>query len=97
MGTPELSILVLNLIIIVVSYRSIYPKLAGDDIKKISLLDVLSSAFALLVVGLKYWDTSYDFNLFIYNTNWFWFTLLSYFLIEAPFIFWYIKKYHLKP
>ena len=96
MESPELSILALNLIIVLVSYLSIYPKLAGDDLKKITFLDILSSGFALLVVGLNYWSSGHEFNILINNVNWFWFTLISYFVIEVPVMLWYFKKQNVK-
>jgi len=96
MESAELSIVTLNLVVISMAYLSIYPKLAGSDLKKITLLDTLLSGFALLVVGLTYWDSSYQFNLFTYNSNWFWFTLISYFTMEIPFVLWYIRKQKIK-
>ena len=96
MESPELSILALNLIIVLVSYLSIYPKLAGNDLKKITFLDILSSGFALLVVGLNYWGSGHEFNILINNVNWFWFTLISYFLMEVPVMLWYFKKQNVK-
>lgn len=96
MESAELSIVTLNLVVISMAYLSIYPKLAGNDLKKITLLDILLSGFALLVVGLTYWDSNYQFNLFTYNSNWFWFTLISYFTMEIPFVLWYIRKQKIK-
>lgn len=96
MESAELSIIALNLVIISMAYLSIYPKLAGNDLKKITLLDILLSGFALLVVGLTYWKSSYEFNLLTYSSNWFWFTLTSYFIIEIPFILWYIRNQKMK-
>jgi len=92
MDSPELSILLLNLVIILVAYLSIYPKLAGDSLNKISVYDLFVSAFSLLVVGLHYWGSGHEFNLFIMNVNWVWFTLITYGLIEIPILIWYIKK-----
>ena len=96
MESPELLILALNLIIVLVSYLSIYPKLAGDDFKKITFLDTLSSGFALLVVGLHYWGSGHEFNLLVNDVNWFWFTLVSYLVIEIPVMLWYFKKQNVK-
>jgi hypothetical protein len=93
MESAELSVLALNFVIISMTYLSIYPKVAGDNLKKIAVLDILLSSFALLVVGLTYWGINYEFNLLTYRTNWFWFTLTSYLIIEIPFMLWYIKKY----
>jgi hypothetical protein len=96
MFTPELMIILLNLVIVFVAYVSIYPKLAGDDMVKISMYDVLLSLFALLVVGMKFWGQGYEFNVLMGQVNWFWFTLISYFVLEVPFAIWYIKRTGIK-
>ena len=96
MDSPELAIILLNLIIVLVAYLSIYPKLAGNNFNKISFYDIFASGFALLVVGLNYWGSGYEFNLLISNTNWFWFTLIIYGLIEIPIMVWYFKKQKVK-
>lgn len=92
MESPELSIILLNFIIILVAYFSIYPKLAGNNFNKISFYDLFASGFAFLVVGLNYWGTGHEFSLLMFNTNWFWFTLVTYGAIEIPIMVWYFKK-----
>jgi len=96
MDSPELSILLLNLIIILVAYLSIYPKVAGNSFNKISFYDCFASGFALLVVGLHYWGSGHEFNLLISSANWFWFTFLTYGAIEIPIMIWYFKKQKVK-
>lgn len=96
MTSPELAIILLNLVIVLVAYFSIYPKLAGNDFYKISLYDLLTSSFALFVVGYHYWGSAQEFNLFLFSTNWFWFTLLTYAVIEIPIMVWYFKKQKVK-
>lgn len=96
MDSPEFAIILLNLFIILVAYFSIYPKLAGNNFNKISFYDLFASGFAFLVVGVNYWESGYQFNLLITNTNWFWFTLVIYGAIEIPIMFWYFKKQKVK-
>lgn len=93
MDSAELPIILLNFIIILVAYLSIYPKLAGNNFNKISFYDLFTSAFALLVVGLNYWGSGHEFSLLFTNTNWFWFTLVTYGAIEIPIAVWYFKKH----
>lgn len=94
--TPELAVILLNLVIIAVAYGSVYPKLAGNSFQRISICDMGASALALLIVGSKYWGSGAEFNLLIADVNWFWFTLLSYFVLELPAVVWYFKKYGVK-
>ena len=93
---PEMTIIILNIIIVLVAYLSIYPKLAGENLTKISFYDLLTTCFILSVVGYRYWEAGYEFNLLFGSVNWFWFTLVTYTLIEMPMFFWYLKKHKVK-
>ncbi|GIU20235.1 MULTISPECIES: hypothetical protein [unclassified Shewanella] len=93
MGMAELSIIGLVLAVVVLGYFSIYPKLAGNDFNKISLCDIASSSFVMILVGLKYWGSGYDFSLLFFSANWFWFTFIVYAVIEVPIAVWYFKKH----
>ena len=88
----ELMIIGLNLVVILVAYLSIYPKLAGRDINKVSFYDIFVSGFVMLLVGAKYWDSGVEFNLLFGTVNWVWFTLVTYLLIEIPVMIWYFTK-----
>lgn len=78
--------------IILLAYSSVYPKLAGLDVNKVAWLDIGTSGLALMIVGYKYWNTGQVFTLLIMEVNWFWFTLISYTLIEIPIALWYFRE-----
>ena len=88
----ELLIILLNLAIIIVAYFSVYPKIAGNSFNKISFYDLFASGFAFVIVGFNYWGSGYEFNLLSTTVNWFWYTLVTYGLIEIPIMLWYFKK-----
>ena len=92
MENGELMIIGLNVVVILVAYLSIYPKLAGQNINKISFYDLFVSGFVVLLVGSKYWGSGVEFNLIFTTVNWLWFTLVTYFLIEVPVLIWYFTK-----
>ena len=92
MVLPELAIVILNVIIVFVAYFSVYPKLAGNNVNKIAMYDLIASGLALFIVGIKFWGSDYQFSLIITDVNWFWFTLITYSVIEFPFIFGILKK-----
>jgi hypothetical protein len=94
--SPELSIILLVLIVVIVAYTSIYPKVAGNDFTKVSMCDLIVSGFVLTGVGFKYWGTDQTFSLIFFETNWFWFTFIVFALIEAPTVFLYAKKHKMK-
>lgn len=96
MIAPELAVIALNTALALVAYLSVYPTLAGNNIHKIALYDLLTSCIALGIVGYHYWGSDYQFNLVISEVNWFWFTLTSYAVIEVPLMLWYFKKHEVK-
>ncbi|KGJ97488.1 hypothetical protein [Colwellia psychrerythraea] len=89
--SAELSILLLNAVIIIVAYLSIYPKLAGNNLNKVAMFDCLASGVALIIVASKYWETGIIFDFLMFELNWFWFTLLSYGVLEIPVALWYFR------
>ncbi|ABZ76217.1 conserved hypothetical protein [Shewanella halifaxensis HAW-EB4] len=95
MAMAELSIVALIAVVVAMSYLSIYPKVAGSDINRLLWCDIAISAFVLTLVGLKYWGTGHEFSLLIFETNWFWFTLIIYLTIEVPAAIWYAKKHNI--
>ena len=92
-GMAELSIISPVLVVVTGGYLSIFPKIAGNNIDKMSLCDLVCWSFVLVMVGLKYWGTGYEFSLLLFSVNWFWFTVIVYVVIEIPFFIWYCKKH----
>ena len=62
------------------------------DINKVAYYDLLVSGLALFIVGLKYWGTEQQFSLVFWDINWFWFTLITYTLIEIPVLLWTFRE-----
>ncbi|PKG85014.1 hypothetical protein CXF85_05230 [Colwellia sp. 75C3] len=89
--SAELSVLLLNAVIIVIAYTWVYPKLAGKDINKVAIFDCVTSGLALVIVANKYWGSGIELNFLLFELNWFWFTLLSYSVIEIPVAIWYFR------
>jgi len=87
----ELTIVLLNLVIIIIAYLSVYPKLAGKDINKVALYDCVTSGIAIMIVATKYWGTGVEFEFLFMQLNWFWFTLISYSVLEIPVALWYFR------
>jgi len=87
----ELTIVLLNLVIIIIAYLSVYPKLAGKDINKVGLYDCVASGLAIIIVASKYWGSGIEFEFLFMQLNWFWFTLISYSVLEIPVALWYFR------
>ena len=89
----ELIIILINILLLSFVYLWLFPKVAGADIKKLSTYDFITSLVSLSIAGVLFWDSGFEFNLLVDTTNWFWFTLVTYFIIEIPIALWYFKKY----
>ena len=90
--SAEFTIILLNIVIIVVAYISVYPKFSGKNLTKIAICDLACSGLALLIVAYKYWGTAVEFDLVFIQLNWFWFTFITYSGIEIPVAYWYFTK-----
>ena len=84
MESIELLVVVLNLVIVLVAYFSVYPKVAEDSFYRIAFYDIFASGLAIVIVGAKYWGTGQEFSVVFGQVNWFWFTFITYALIELP-------------
>ncbi len=89
----ELSILLLNLVIIMAGYFYIYPRFVGANESRLFMHDLVASGVAIVVAGSVYYGSGLEFNLLIADANWFWFTFLSFLVMEIPFALWYYQKY----
>lgn len=89
----EAQILLINLVLVILTYQFIYPRFAGRDLNKLFVNDLAAMLIALLVAGSMFSGSRVTFSFLITETNWFWFSLLSYMIIETPFAFRYLKKY----
>ncbi|MFC3030922.1 hypothetical protein ACFOEE_00050 [Pseudoalteromonas fenneropenaei] len=94
--SAEWHIVLVNLIILCLAYGLIYPRFAGNDMRKISYQDVLASVVSLTVIGSVYFGSDVTLSFFGLSLNWFWFTLLTYALIEIPCFLWYHRQYGVK-
>ncbi|WP_086932249.1 hypothetical protein [Agarilytica rhodophyticola] len=94
MNSPEALVVLINLVVIGLAYFIVYPKFCGADINKIAINDLMASAVVLFITGTLYLGSNYEFTMLFFTINWFWFALISYALIELPFMFWYFKKHN---
>lgn len=93
---PPLMILSINAVILVLLYFLLFPRLVGDNLPKMAFNDLLASIVALTVAGSLYMGSGLIFRVLGVPLNWFWFTLLSYFLLEFPLAVWYLKKHNMR-
>ncbi len=90
---PESAVLLLNLILLVIAYFWVYPKFCGANLTKLVINDLLAIIVVLIIVGYHFWGSGVAFSLLVTEVNWFWFTFITYTVMEIPLIQWYFKKY----
>ena len=87
----ELSIVAFNLIALVTAYLYIYPKYAGNDVKRLAWLDTAVGGVALLVLAPFNWGSPSDYTFIDFDTSWWVFAILTYALLELPLFYFYVK------
>ncbi len=89
----ELIVLIINILIVSFAYIWLYPKVAGNNFKKILYYDLLSSIVAMFITATLYYGSNLLFDGLFFETNWFWFTFVVYMIVETPFSLWYFNKH----
>lgn len=87
----ELSIVIVNLAALAIAYLYIYPKYAGNDVKRLAWLDTAVGGVALLVLAPFNWGSPSDYTFIDFDTSWWVFAILSYALLELPLFYFYVK------
>ena len=87
----ELLIVFVILVTIAVSYLWVYPTFVGENVKVMVWLDVFLSAIPLGVAAILFWVSDPVFSLFGFESNWFFFTLITMLIIEMPIFLLYLK------
>jgi hypothetical protein len=88
----EINIILINLIVLVTAYGLIYPFFFKNDFFQIIIQDGIALAITLFIVGSVYFKSGQLFNLFFMKISWFWFTLITFVLLELAFFTYYTKK-----
>lgn len=91
---PEFSVILINCSLIFISYVFLYPRFVKDSFNKLFYFDILFSLLALLISGYLFFQTETEFKALLFTTNWIWFTLLTYFIIESSALILYKHKYN---
>lgn len=87
----ELSIIFVNLLALGIAYLYIYPRFAGNDVKRLAWLDIIVGICALAILAPFNWSSPSNFTFFVFDTSWWIFAIFSYTLIELPLFYLYLK------
>lgn len=93
----EISIVAVNLIALTTAYLYVYPKYAGNDLKRLAWLDTAVGGVSLLVLAPFNWGSPSDYTFIAFDTSWWIFAILSYAILEFPLFYLYVKARGLGP
>jgi hypothetical protein len=92
----EISIVLVNLVAVALAYLVIYPRYAGDVVKRLAWLDVAVGLTTLAILAPFNWGSANDFTLLPnFDLPWWIFAIVTYALIESPFFFLYCSRRNL--
>jgi len=92
---PELQVLAIVGCCLLVAYFGIFPALRPLTLRRMALTDLGVGATALGTVAALFWGSGQGFRLFLFETNWFWFALVSFVVIEVPLFLWFLRRHGL--
>jgi len=92
MLSPEFIIILINISILSFSYLWFFPRIAGKDGMKLAKYDAISFVIAISISGILFYDSYIEFNTLFFTLDWFWFSVLTFFVFETPYALWYFNK-----
>jgi hypothetical protein len=87
----ELIVIFVIIVTLAVGYLLVYPKVAGNDVRKMAWLDVALTLVPFIVSAALFWQSDPTFSLIFFSTNWFFFTLIALTVIEIPVLALYLR------
>lgn len=91
----ELIILILDAMLIAFCYQFLYPRVVGNSRMRLIMNDAMATVVALMVAGSAYAGSEQTFSLLVTDVNWFWFTLITYSVMELPFAMRYMRRHNM--
>jgi len=87
----ELIVIFVIIVTLAVGYLVVYPRVAGNDVRKMAWLDVALTLVPFIVSAALFWQSDPSFSLIFFETNWFVFTLITLVIIEIPVLALYLR------
>ena len=87
----ELIVIFVIIVTLAIGYLLVYPKVAGNDVRKMAWLDVALTLVPFIVSAVLFWQSDPTFSLIFLSTNWFFFTLIALTVIEIPVLALYLR------
>ena len=89
----ELTVILLNMIVLVFAYGLLNPVFSGSNLAKVSFQDLMALSISLLITGTSLPAKTVGFSIILFDVNWFCFTVLSFMALKIPLFVWYAKHW----
>lgn len=87
----ELLVVFYILATLAVAYLWFYPKFIGNNLKLMAWVDIIVTSIPVGISAILFWQTDPTFRFFVFDLNWFFFTVLALTIIELPIFLLYLK------
>jgi len=91
--SPELTLLIINAVLMGYAYLWAYPSLPEKTWQAIAWRDMAITVAAVGLAGLLYWGSGIAFSLVFFDVNWFVFSFVTLMAMETPLFLWFAKKH----
>lgn len=91
----ELLVVFYILATLALAYLWIYPKYIGNNIKLMAWVDAVVTSIPIGISAILFWTSDPTFQLFTFELNWFFFTLIVLVVLELPIFLLYLKARNL--
>lgn len=91
----ELLVVFYILATLALAYLWIYPKYIGNNIKLMAWVDAVVTSIPIGISAILFWTSDPMFQLFTFELNWFFFTLIVLVVLELPIFLLYLKARNL--
>ena len=89
----DLALVTINLLLLWVGYGWLFPRVRAFDMRALSRYDLVVSSTSVGAAAVLFYGSEIEFGFGVFHANWFWFALVSYVVLEIPFVFWYARRY----
>lgn len=93
--SPESTVLLLNAVLILISYQFVYPRCVGNSMSLLMMNDIIATFISLMVTGSLFSGSDHEFSLLFVTVNWFWFSLVTYSVMEMPMAMRYMSRHQM--
>lgn len=91
--TPEVMILAMNGVIMLFAYGLIYPAMRLTALNRMLGGDLVLTLLSLAAAGGLFAGSGVRFGLILFETNWFWFAIITLIVTEAPLFLWFCRRH----